>query len=180
MKQINQLQLIALIASLNSRGATPAELHTLTVPKMNKTGNPYFGNAQKCSAVNVMFGANYENGVNRRLKKQGTTPADFIASTSWYGRHNGLSTIVEHKTKGDLYARAVLNTQNKPTVSYQTLGGDEIPTDDISPYVNKRRASARQEDAGLEKEKQVFPTVWKIDSIKAITVLGETYVVNKE
>ena len=177
IKNITAAELLNdLLPSLAKRGAVMAELHTSTEPKMRKTNNPFFGGVRKVSAVNVTFGANYQSAVNRRMDKEGVE-GEFKAESTWYHVDPKASTIARHNKTGAPYVRAALNTQTKPTVAYEALDGQAVPKSSLEPFLQVRKASAKQERHGLEKSKQAYPTVWKVESVKAIKVDGILHIV---
>ena len=79
---------------------TFCEVHSLTEPKMRKTGNPFNGHkVQKMTIQTLQWGYNYENGVNNRLNG-GTT---FVAEPLKWGEWLIPNKVITHK--GKLYAR---------------------------------------------------------------------------
>lgn len=55
---------------LRVKGTTFIQLSATTEPKMNKTGNPLFGNVVKDSITNSIVGFSYENMVNNARGKE--------------------------------------------------------------------------------------------------------------
>lgn len=62
LTQIKPISLIYRLLDVN--GTTFIQLSTTTEPKMNKRGNPLFGQVLKDSITNCIIGYNYENMVN--------------------------------------------------------------------------------------------------------------------
>jgi len=59
-----------------NRGATFAQIETVTEPKMNKRNNPYLDNIEIVANRNVMIGMSYENVVNNARVKDAIKDAE--------------------------------------------------------------------------------------------------------
>lgn len=162
-------QLVATLSAV--KGTTFATLETVTDPDMRKTGNPYVGRVKKHTRINCTFGANYENAVNRQGEREGLENAgEFEALKLPYGNWLVPHKLIEHK--GAVQVRVMCNPHMKPDVSY-TLDGQPMDVSVIKPFMPEKKASARQEEFGIERE--VVPRNYKLESIKAITVNGTRY-----
>ena len=51
----------------------------------------------------------------------------------------------------------------------------EVEMAKIRPYLPTRKASAKQEDAGLAEEKQVMPKAVNVANIDSLSICGVTY-----
>ena len=155
---------------LNTRGAKMAGILTRTEPRMRKTNNPYAGRVVKVSNASVTLNFDYEASVNRRLEKEGKEP-DFEAKDNWHeavlNSVGGISPLSRHKTKGDLYLRAMPRTSNYKYIDKVT--GEEIPHDVIAPFLQKSSAGQNQgtDDA-------VKFAVYSLDNVIGIKIDGET------
>ena len=58
------------------KGATFAQIESITEPKMNKRNNPYLDNIEIVANRNVMIGMNYENVVNNARVKEAIAEAE--------------------------------------------------------------------------------------------------------
>lgn len=162
-------QLVATLGAI--KGTTFATLETVTDPDMRKTGNPYVGRVKKHTRINCTFGANYENAVNRQGEREGLEVEEkFEAEKLPYGNWLVPHKLIEHK--GAVQVRVMCNPHMKPDVAY-TLDGQPMDVSVIKPFMPEKKASARQEEFGIERE--VVPRNYKLESIKAITVNGTRY-----
>ena len=156
---------------------TFCEVHSLTEPKMRKTGNPFNGHkVQKMTIQTLQWGYNYENGVNNRLNG-GTT---FVAEPLKWGEWLIPNKVITHK--GKLYARFYkVDNDTKPNVMYLIDG--VIATDEqeetIKSFLIAPSQSNRQAEVGLT-EHQVKPRDFAFDSIIGLAVNGEMYNIVKE
>ena len=163
----------------NIKGATICTIDTVTVPKMNKTGNPYFGKVVKVARVQMQFGYDYENAVNNRLKAMGLEP-NFDAMGRKWGVWVVPNKVAEHK--GELYLR-FYTMENPNSISevyyaineggkYRVANPSEVA--EIKSFMPNKGESNRQSEAGLT-EHQVEPREFKISSIRKIAVNGVVY-----
>lgn len=162
-KIITQTQLAGILA--NIRGATPAQLLTVTNPV--KKVCPFA--VQKIVQSNVMLNCFYEAGVNRRLEKEGK-PAGFEAKPRAWGSHvmdgDRLTPLVEHK--GKLYMVCQFNRVD--SVEYRR-DGQQVDKAGLADYLPKDRVEG--ENQGLDKALVV--RTYGLDSIRSITIDRETF-----
>lgn len=132
---------------------------TSTEPRMNKTGNPYFGRVRKVSVItNVALGRDYQNAVNARLEREGLA-ADFKAEKP-NGKHHfgeGGYLLQSDKDETKFYLRL---TENKNTTRKVVwlLDGREATDDEVAAikaFIPLYGGSAKQAAFGLNEEVKV-------------------------
>jgi hypothetical protein len=169
---LSQEQLIGELCQL--KGAAFISLVYDAPPsKMRKTGNPYAGNCRKISNVNGMVNFNYDEGVLRRLEKEGKSPDDFKQGTSWHtpflidGR---LTPICKHKTTNQPYLRFMF--LKSVSCEYRTLDGTPIDEKKIQPFLPEKSG---YENQGLSEENILIFLTYSLENIRQITFGGQTY-----
>lgn len=165
-------QLVATLSAI--KGSTFMTLETNTVPEMRKTGNPFVGRVKKHTKINVTFGANYENAVNRQAEREENENAgEFKSLKLAYGKWLVPHKLIEHK--GAVQVRVMCNPHMKPEVAYSLDGHPVNPSEmeAIKAFMPEKKTSARQEEFGIERE--VVPRNYSLDSIEAVTVNGTRY-----
>ena len=145
-----------------------------TSVKMNKTGNPYYGRLTKRTHTSMSFNYDYENAVNNHLEKKGLERT-FDGDKLPWGTWSVYNKFISHK--GELYVRLYEIPTNVPQVVYLLDGVEvsEVEMAKIRPYLPTRKASAKQEDAGLAEEKQVMPKAVNVANIDSLSICGVTY-----
>lgn len=161
-----------------TKGASFAQLYTEVTPDLPKSSK-YCGRVTKKQCHNVQLNFSYQNAVNNQLMLEGRE-ADFIASIPKWGTRIPGTPLISHIKKGETETSFYLMTRVlKSQQAAYFLDGkevldvpivDAIRGDMRAPYNNK----AHQ---GIEKE--VIIRTFKLDSIRAITMDGETLVVEK-
>jgi hypothetical protein len=160
---------------------------TATEPKMKKGGtrgvepNPFIDSSvRKCKFANYLFGKNYVQAINENLIKEGKAPVDpneFGEKLSW-GEYEVQDKVVTYN--GTRYMRCYM-PEKQDSETFYLIDGEEPSEDDfkkLAPYLpTESNGSKKQEDAGLEKENQVRPLLFKFDNILSIRVVGtdDTY-----
>jgi hypothetical protein len=156
------------------KGATFVVAVTKTDAKLKKRGNP-FGQVWKRATVNLLLNFHYDAGVLRRLEKEGKSPDDFRKGDSWHEAitwpDGSLTPFCRHKENGTIYLRACVQ-KRVGDVEYLTEGGEALTKEQVEPFLPARNDYANQ---GLD-EPLVFAT-YKLDSVKEISVDGETYLI---
>ena len=142
--------------------------------KMNKTGNPYYGRLSKRVKATMSFNYDYETAVNNRLIREGKE-GNFDASKLPWGTWSVRNKFITHK--GELYVRLYEIPTNVPQVVYLLDGVEisEIEMVKVRPYLPTKKASAKQESAGLVEEKQVMPKAVNINNINSLSICGVVY-----
>lgn len=164
MKRITATELQVKLAQV--RTATFATITTVTEPKMNKGGNPYFGRIRKKQTMNVTINFDYANSVNNQLKKEDKEAAFVPHARKWGERIQG-TCLIQHK--GQVYLEAKPN--GKPSASEYFCDGQSIDKSEIALYLPKVNSNA--EHQGVEKE--IIIRDFKLSSISAIKLQGEQY-----
>ena len=156
------------------KGATFFTVTTLTVPKMNKRGNPFFGRVLKFAVRNCQFGYDYENAVNNRLEKEGKERSFKADSLPW-GVWVEPNKIISHK--GNLYGRFYV-AKNCIVESHYIIDNIRLATAEekaeIEKWVTDRDESATQSAVGLT-DNQVKPWSINLDNVLGIVVNGCDY-----
>ena len=160
-----------------TKGAKFAQLYTLTDVSLPKS-NQYHGRVTKQSCINVQLNFNYANAVNNMREKEGKE-RDFTPAAIKWGTRIPYTPLIMHTRKGETEQTAYLMTRvlrfNPPAYFIDGKQVLDIPTldeikDDLASYSNK-------EHQGVDQE--VIIRTYKLSSIKAITLDGETLVVEK-
>jgi len=180
MQVITQKQLVEMLYGMV--GAKMATVITETEPSdhrknaIDKSGavNPYYKRTLKTQRNNVTLGFHYDEGVLRRLAKEGKDAEAFTAGTSWHEpvKNAGRMTpLCEHKThKGEYYLRVMLN--DTLSTDYRTTDGDPIDAAELAPFMPPKNGYHNQ---GLDKP--LIITTYKVSGIRALTVNGTDYIV---
>jgi len=170
---LSEADLIAKLSSL--RGAKFITFVARTDCRLKKTGNS-FGRVWKVSRVNVCVNFLYNEGVLRRLEKEGKSPDDFHRGESWhcpiFSEDGKLTPLCQHKTTGEFYVRCQLIAKVGES-SYFTDDNVEVTEEEIAPYLPKKSTYANQ---GLDNP-LIFLT-YSLASIKEITCDGNTQTVS--
>lgn len=160
----------------NVKGTTFARLVTVTVPTL--TGgkkNPMQGRVKKHVRQNVQIGANYQNGVNRQLDREGKEGAgEFKAQPLSWGSWLVPNKIKEHTNKAGeykLYLRYTCQPNQKPAVIY-TLDGKVIHKSKVIG-LKAPLPAATQVEAGVERE--VVPRDVCFENIRSAKIQGTDY-----
>lgn len=178
MLVLSHAELADRISSRNPAGCTFIGLSCRTEPKMNKTSridgspNPYYGRLVHNYTVNVMFGANYANSVNRRWAEatNGEIEDYFEAEQLWRGKGERLNKyMARHIDKGTVYLVYQLRTDKDgkalPKVfdEYRTADTGEVVTlAELEPYLPAKAASKKQrvEELGC---RETYPRTVHLD-----------------
>ena len=178
MQTINTNSILSVLSNINN--GSFVGVHSLTEPKMRKTGNPFNGHrVQKMTIQTLQWGYNYANAVNNRIgdAKHETFVADPLAWGEWLIPNK----VITHK--GKLYARfyKVDNEMCKSNTIYLIDGvmASEEQEEVIKSFLIESSSSARQSEVGLT-EHQVKPRNFAFDSIIGLSVNGEMYNVVKQ
>lgn len=161
-KLLKRSELVALLSG--GKGGRFVTLTTRTMPRMKKTGNPYFGRVERVAKRNGQIGVDYQNSVNNQLGREGKD-TDFEAYPLPWGEHHN-AYFVAHK--GNFY----LKYKPKSTLAdiwVDTETGEELSVDKLQEFLPKQSESRQ----GTDNEIQ-----WRtiaVDSISQIAVDGETY-----
>jgi len=150
------------------KGTTFVSFKSVTVPKMRKTNNPFFGLVEKHSQIHAQIGFDYNNAVNNLATKEGKM--DREAKPRKWGTVTEDKLFVEHK--GTFYLRArVLSTKSPVYINKET--GEpfsEKELEEIKTFLPKSRKSSTQSDL----EGEVIERDYKVESLKELKFKGVT------
>jgi len=178
IKRISKNQLVALViggADVKINGNTFVNIETMTDASkelLKPKSNPFNG-LQKFTVSNVQIfqnknGSAYEAKVKRDLEKEGKNGDDFQLQPRTWGERIKNTPLVFHK--GEFYLE-VMFTGKVGDVKY-FFEGKEIAKEKLTNYL---RAKKEGNQGGLEKK--VIIRTYKIESITAITIDKQKYVV---
>lgn len=168
LQQANALE--NYIASHANNGTNMfASVVTETEPKMNKTGNPYYGQVKKISHAVLSLGHDYESAVNNRRGKEGETK-DFEAEAVSGRRHVSRMILESTKNPEQKYLQVFAMSNTAPKVTYRLSDGTEISARELEPYMPKKSENTSQ---GLENPVRTFS--YKLENVKSVTINGQTF-----
>jgi len=161
-----------------TRGTSFAQLYTEVEVPLPKS-SPYHDRVKKRQCHNVQLNFSYSNAVNNMRLQENLEPT-FIPSIPKWGTRLPGTPLISHLKKGDtettfyLMTRVLKSQQadyyldGRPVYDIPIL--DAIRDDMRAPYSNRKHQ-------GVEHE--VIIRTFKLNSIRAITMGGETLVVEK-
>ena len=142
-KKTNNVETTVKAISSLVKGTTMVTVSCETEPKMNKTGNPFFGLIVKKQAMNGVVGFDYEAAVNRLAEKEGAEARE--AKPRVWGVLTADRIFVEHK--GNYYLRMkVQSSCGEGPKYYSKETGEEISKDLLKPWMPERKKSSTQSD----------------------------------
>ncbi len=162
MKKITKQELIELVNGI--KGTTFISADIVTEPKMRKTDNPYLG-ATKVTTLSGAINFDYESSVNNQLERE-NKETDFRAAPRSWGQH--VDNWVEHK--GKYYLPIKVQGHSDAIFIHE---GNKIDKDVLKPFLYESHKPHTQEE--LDKEITVRDV--KIESIRAIRIKGDEYLV---
>ena len=154
----------------NHKGNGFAHIVTKTVPDMNKTNNPFFGNVWKITDTQIQAGFHYINSVNNQLTREGKS-ANAIAKARTWGHRIDNTPLVEHTNKqGEhrLYLEAKCERVN--SVHYVDGTGQQIDKTLLTPWLKSKGAKSSTQ-ANVDKE--IVLRDYALDSILWIAIDGK-------
>lgn len=123
------------------------DIETATEPKMNKTNNPYYGRVKKHTAyLNVDFGKNYTDEVNRRRAEEGKS-TDFQAQKSLYESVNEYFV----KRGEQIYLRFMFSKDTE-TKSIYTIDGRPATDAEVEQIKVFMPNKGKHTNQGLERQ----------------------------
>lgn len=188
MLQMKRSDFVELVKNL--KGALIVSLIAKTVPAMRKTGNPFMSvtetpfdlieseflfkpkkkkiwhtNCHKIAYINAIINWKYANAVNNQRAREGNDEYFKPEPRKWGKRIEG-TAWVEHK--GRMYLE--VKVQRSLGHKYFDNAGQEIPREQVEPWLPKRKEGTRQ-----EVDRPVILRDYALDSITQIKVSGEIY-----
>lgn len=154
------------------KGTTAVSVVSETAVRMvkkhreTKEVNPFIG-AIKRQKKNGLIGFDYQNSVNNQAEREDKEERE--AKSRTWGILSESRLFVHHK--GASYLQLKLQSV---TDTVYLLNGVEISEESLKPYLSSSSPSSTQDDL----EKQVIVNDIKMENIKAMTMMGETYVLS--
>jgi hypothetical protein len=171
---------------LNLRGATFCTFTANTIPKSLKRNRitkeqcPY-ENIVKVQTINAVVNFHYDEGVIRRLEKEGKSTDDFRRGESWHEpviMNGRLTPFCQHKQNGELYLR-VMHKQHVGSIRYFNIDSEgkkrELSYGEVEDYLPI--PDKTHENQGLE-EPLIFLT-FKLAGIKRMSIAGQVFEVSE-
>jgi len=167
-KKITQQELLTLL--MNVEKPTFTNIVSEVFPKMNKTGNPYFGKVVKKSKGNYFIGGSYEDMVNNRMEKEGMEPT-FESKECSVGEHISKCVQYNDNTKKH-YLQYFTFPTSKPSSTFE-FEGNEIDKQLFESFMVKKSENSRQ-----PQDNKHTPQSLTITNIKEISLGGVHYEVD--
>ena len=167
-KKITQQELLTLL--MNVEKPTFTNIVSEVFPKMNKTGNPYFGKVVKKSKGNYFIGGSYEEMVKTRMEKEGMEPT-FESKECSVGEHISKCVQYNDNTKKH-YLQYFTFPTSKPSSTFE-FEGNEIDKQLFESFMVKKSENSRQ-----PQDNKPTPQSLTITNIKEISLSGVHYEVD--
>ena len=164
-KKITQQELLTLL--MNVEKPTFTNIVSEVFPKMNKTGNPYFGKVVKKSKGNYFIGGSYEEMVKTRMEKEGMEPT-FESKECSVGEHISKCVQYNDNTKKH-YLQYFTFPTSKPSSTFE-FEGNEIDKQLFESFMVKKSEKSRQPQDNKHQPQSLTTT-----NIKEITLEGVHY-----
>jgi hypothetical protein len=149
----------------------PTFIHIVmeTPVRMNKTGNPFFGQVIKRTSGNYLIGTDYEQRVNNNSEKEGLDRS-FVVEPPKGKRHISKCVLIDTKTESVHYLMMERFDEIHPSVEYHLVNGDPIEKTLFESYMVKVYESTKQ-----EQERKVTPITPKLSNIRQFSIDGMKY-----
>lgn len=170
--EITKGQLVGILNQVNVPTFTNVLMKTPV--RMNKTGNPYFGQIVKITKGNYLIGSDYEKRVNNNYEKEGMERT-FVVEPPKGKEHISKCVLVDTKTRTTHYLMMERFDEIHPKVEYQMIDGTSIEKQLFESFLVKVSENQKQ-----EQERKVLPLTPKISNILEITLNGVKYEVLQE
>lgn len=172
-------QLIEVLMSIDH--AQPVGIVTVTVPKMRKTGNEFYGRIMKITVANVFANVNYQDRVNRQREREGKD-AGFTAGPRAIDMErrfrNGRPTAVLDKDLKDgthgVYFEVHFYGHLKCETNYLLDRRDPIAKAEFQEFLSERDSASIAEHQGTNTE-QVIRT-YRVESLREVRLNGVDYI----
>lgn len=166
-KKITHEELLVLL--MNVDRPTFTNVVSQVVPKMNKTGNPYFGKVVKKSKGNYFIGGSYEDMVNNRMKKEGMEPTFESMECSVGQKVEGSKCLQYNDNTKKHYLQYFIFETSKPKSTFE-FEGNEIDKQLFESFMVKKSEKSRQPQENKHNPQSLTTT-----NIKEITLDGVHY-----
>ena len=169
MEKTNIQKQVEIISANLRAGQFGYTITTATEPKMNKTGNPFYGRVQKISVYeNAMLGCSYENIVNNRREAEGNT-ADFEAQAPKGKLIFNKFFYQSLKDESIFYLKIIFYKKQTSVKSSYLVDGRAATDDEIKAFeVFMPKPSSSATHQGLEPENEVKIVAPKIENVLLI------------
>jgi len=174
MKKISKDELVGILSLM--KGSTIGRVDYDVDAKLKKTDNPYRDEpVMKFVSLSAGFGWDYNTRPEKQMAREGLDPNDWEAEgRKWGTRINRF--LVEHTNKaGEHNFYLTVHPIQPLAESVYHIGDKVLDKADIAPYIPPTSHSAKQEDAGIEKE-IIYRDV-KVDGIRKLVMDGEEYII---
>ena len=148
-------------------------LTTITIPKMSKKGNPYYGRVTKRTVITAArTGVSYSNCVDASLMRNNID--DHITTEKSFGKSWVVPNkiLVSDKNPNQYYLRTSWDKSTKMQSSTLYLDGQEVTDTDIlaeiKSFMPKPSESKKQAVLGITGQEQISIKDYKFESIKEI------------
>lgn len=171
---VTQEELLTVLLNSDIKGNKFTFIVSETTPKMNKTGNPYYGKVVKKSRTPFMTGGQYKDRVNRQRVREGLPPDFEPQKMSGRSRVNDLVCELDSNPQQKYMVVYVNDKSVVPSKSkyFNTETGEEIHVEELRPFFPPISNSSRQ---GTEKVQK--PRTYKVQSIKELSLERVKYIV---
>ncbi len=143
------------------------------LPKMNKTGNPYFEKVFKTTEGNYFIGGSYEDMVRVRQGKEGMEQ-DFVSKECSVGVHvEGSKCIQFNERLGRHYLQYFTFETSKLKSTFE-FEGNEIEKQLFESYLVKKSTTSRQ-----PQENKHNPQSFGMSSILEMSLNGNRYIIER-
>jgi hypothetical protein len=152
-------------------GVTKPEMINLvteTIPKMSKTGNPYFGQIVKKSKCNFLLCTDYSKRVNNNRVKE-EKENNFVPQTPKGKIHLSECVLTDEKTETKLYLMVERFDEIKPKVQY-FHNDTPIEKEMFQQFLPKVYDNGSQ-----DLDREVKPMTYLFESIVGFTFRGRKY-----
>ncbi len=171
MRHVTRQELLRVLQNVGSAAIVGCQITTKTSPKLVGKDKPK--DVEKVSTIGCVLNAIYENRVNKRLDKEGL-PANFVSdgTPSWKVKD---SRILSHHRDDEtqVYVDYMPDRTFGDIVFLQA--GQRITKDQVAKWLPEdKKGESRQ---GLSEDNEVVFRHCKLDSVVAMQIKGEHYVV---
>ena len=184
MKVLNQNQLVDLLEGKTAH--TFIGIETETIPELTVkdritkvSAEDTFGcskqQVKKITMANVGLGYDYRSLIVNRLKKEGKSESEYVEGKTWHMALDGTKNMRVNPKTGELYVWVFYIANNIPkTCFYNSVTGTEINKALLTNFLPKESTADNQ---GLSEGNEIVPRLYKLESIKKITIDKEEYII---